>query len=230
MNEKINKNNFDKLIDFELNRYIFGSRLHRSHNENSDYDYVIILDDSLYDKFNTKAKYLPNIHSYQFDDTENNTQYVLMTETQFYRNFFSGDGNMLADIVLLNKSHPDYKNRLFLTRTYKIIKAYLGVAKRDLRLHRNIKKKRFHALRSLYMAEKLINNEYPCIREIKYMSDFREKTDINADELDKKQDSLRSTLNKMLDKNEITLYPGFEEKDEEIQIMVSCNNKKQFKY
>lgn len=227
MNIKITKEQFDKLLTFEIRRFLFGSQLHGIATIDSDFDYVVVVNDKIYSFFDTKAVYLPNIHSYQFDCEGENTQYVLMTETQFYRGLFSGDGNMLADIVLLS---GEFENPMFLCRTYKIIKAYLGVAKRDLKLHGNVPKKRFHALRSLYMAEKVIDGVLPSVKDIKLLYNSYGEYPPSKESLMKEQDLLRDTLNNMLNNSEIDLYPKFEESNKLIQIMVDSNNIKEFKY
>lgn len=228
MNIKINKEQFEKLITFEIRRFLFGSQLHGIATKDSDYDYVVVLSDKIYSFFDTKAIYLPNIHSYQFDSEENNTQYVLMTETQFYRGLFSGDGNNLADIVLLS---GEFDNPLFLCSGYKVIKGYLGVAKRDLKLHGNNEKKKFHALRSMHMAEKLLNKELPTIEGIQLLHENYAGCYLPSTEaLKKKQDLLRDTLNTMLNRGEIDLYPRFKESNELIQIMADSNNIREFKY
>ena len=69
-----------------------------------------------------------SIHSWQFDDEENNTQYVWLTERQFYQNLFSGDGNMIADVVLLSgdfevRSLSKY-SRVILDKDFILYKIY----------------------------------------------------------------------------------------------------------
>jgi predicted nucleotidyltransferase len=224
MNVKITEKQFTEALKFEISRYLFGSRLHGIANEDSDSDYLVILHNSFYDEFETLAKYLPNIHSFQLDDIKNNTQYVLMTERQFYNNLYTGDGNMNADIVLLSGK---FENPLFLCSGYKTIKGYLGVAKRDIKLHGNDPKKLFHAHRSLFMANKLINGELPTIEDIVKLKDGELPS---KEDLISKQDTLRVKINKMLDDGEITLYPNFIENKELLKIMAKSNNIKQFKY
>lgn len=209
MNIKITKEQHERLCLEPFKEYLFGSQLHGIANENSDYDYVRVISDDFYLSFTSLAKYLPNIHSWQYDG-DNNTQYVWMTEKQFYHNLFSGDGNMLCDIVILSGNFDD---PLFLTRTYKIIKGYIGTAKRDLKLHGSWDKKRFHAVRSFYMAEKLMKKEIPTTEELK-----------------KKEVELRSALNDMLNKGEIDLYPSFSSNDDLIQLLLNANNIREFKY
>lgn len=153
MNIKITKEQHLRLCELEFKEYIFGSHLHGTNNINSDKDILrVIKDNIIFNNSNTLGKYLPNVHIFQYDDIENNTQYVYMTEYQFWCNLFSGDGHIQADIILLT----DYfENPLFLCRTYKIIKGYLGLVKRDLKYYGKNKKKQLHCIRGLYIL--LIN-------------------------------------------------------------------------
>lgn len=227
MNIKITKEHHDCLCTLPYKEYLFGSQLHGIANKNSDFDYVRVISDDFYLSFTSLAKYLPNIHSWQYDG-DNNTQYVWMTEKQFYHNLFSGDGNMLCDIVILSGK---FDNPLFLTRTYKIIKGYIGVTKRDLKLHGNTEKKQFHALRSLYMADELLDGELPTVEKIKQL--YKNYSGVNLpskEYLVKKEQELRNRLNDMLNKGEIDMYPKFIESNELVQIMINTNNIREFKY
>lgn len=222
MNVKINKNEHEYLCSLNYKEYLFGSQLHGIASANSDEDYIRVIDDSFYDNFTTLGKFLPNIHSWQYDD--HNKQYVWMTERQFYYNLFSGDGNMIADVVLLS---GEFEDALFLCRTYKIIKGYLGVAKRDLKLHGNVEKKRFHATRSLYMANKLMSNQSPSISDIVDLKNSKLQT---REELFEIENRLRVSLNLMLDSGKIDMVPKFIETNSLAQIMINCNNIREFKY
>lgn len=223
MNFKITKESNDELSKIFTKEYPFGSRLHGVATEESDYDYIRIIPESFYDRFTTKAKYLPNIHSFQYEDIENNSQYVYLTETQFYRNLFSGDGNMIADIVLLS---GEFEDAMVLCRTYRIIKGFLGVAKRDLKLHGNIEKKRFQSARCLYMARCLINNIQPKIEDIQMMKEhiIPDVKDLSFIELE-----LRNVLNAMYNNNLITGFPVFKEEDILVKIMTDANNMKEYR-
>lgn len=226
MNVKITKEQHEYLCKQNYTEYLFGSQLHGIADKNSDFDYVRVITDSYYEEFNTLAVYLPNIHSWQYDGE--NIQYIWMTETQFWRGFFSGDGNNLADIILLSGK---FENTLFLSRTYKIIKGFIGVAKRDLKLHGNLDKKKFHALRSLYMAEELIDNKLPTVEGIQLLYKKCSSCHLPSKEvLQNKEQELRNRLNDMLNKGELDMYPKFIENNELVQIMVNTNNIKEFKY
>lgn len=224
MNIKITAEQHSELSLIPYKEYLFGSRLHGINSNDSDYDYIRVIEDSFYDRFSTVAKFLPNIHSWQYDDKTNNSQYVWMTETQFYRNLFSGDGNMIADVVLLS---GNFENPLFICRTYKIIKGYLGVAKRDLKLHGNNDKKRFHAYRSLYMARFLIHNSLPTVKDIK---NLKSKVTPSTEKLFEMEKQYRKLLNSLLNEGVLELYPNFVEKDPLVKTMLIANNTKEFKY
>jgi hypothetical protein len=224
MNVKITKENHNSLCNMSYKEYLFGSQLHGISNNESDKDYIRVISDDFYNNLPKIATYLPNIHSWQYDDVTNNTQYVWMTERQFYNNLFSGDGNMIADVVILS---GEFDNVLYLTRTYKIIKGYLGVAKRDLKLHGNQEKKRFHAYRSIMMAEILIDGKLPTVNDI---VNLKSKELPTKDFLMNKEKEVRKILNNMLDNQEIDLYPSFKSNNELAQTMLNSNNIKEFKY
>lgn len=227
MNLKITQEQHNYLAqNYDYKEYLFGSQLHGIANKESDFDYVRVIPDDFYFEFGSLARFLPNIHSWQFDYGD--TQYVWMTEKQFYHNLFSGDGNMIADIVLLS---GEFNDSLFLCRTYKIIKAYIGVAKRDLRLHGKSDKKKFHALRSMYMAESLIGNHIPTVEAIQLLhKNYGGCYLPSLETLKNKEQTLRDKLNNMLNKGEIDLYPKFTEEASLVQLMSSSNNLKEFKY
>lgn len=226
MNVKITKEQHEKLCKLDYEEYLFGSQLHGIANKESDFDYVRVISDEFYLSFTSFARFLPNIHSWQADFE--GVQYIWMTETQFWRGFFSGDGNNLADIVLLSSR---FENPLFLSRSYKVCKAFVGVARRDLKLHPNNEKKKFHALRSMYMAEKLMDNELPTVEGIKLLHKNYSGCYLPTTEaLNKKEQELRIRLNEMLDKGELDMYPRFSEENELVQIIVNSNNVREFKY
>ncbi|BAV39380.1 hypothetical protein BPT24_262 [Tenacibaculum phage pT24] len=172
MNYKINKEHADLLLKNTESKLLFGSRLLGTNTDTSDYDYICLYDFKKVFGFHEDEVFigLPNIHSLQFDDTENNTQYVFMTKLQYIKCITSGDGTMAVDTMIFDPEkdvREDPNNEILnLVRTSKVIKAYLGVAKRDLKLHPHNPKKRFHAMRSLYIANSLMDGELPKKSEI----------------------------------------------------------------
>jgi hypothetical protein len=230
MNIKITKKQYDSIKEFVIYKFIFGSHLHGTNNEESDRDVICIID-NIFDEFTPKTlgKYLPNQNTFQYDDLENNVQNIYMTETQFFNGLFSGDANIVADIVLLSPSFKieyEYTNEqlLFMCRTYKIIKSYLGMVKRDLKYFDKNPKKQKHCIRGLYMTECLINNILPNVIDIK------KSKIISRIEITERWSELRDKSNKMFEKDELTLYPIFKESNEIMDLLVKSNNIKEFSY
>lgn len=229
MNIKITKEQHLKLCKLEFKEYIFGSHLHRTNDINSDKDILrVIKDNIIFNNSNTLGKYLPNIHIFQYDDIENNTQYVYMTEYQFWYNLFSGDGHIISDIILLT----DYfENPLFLCRTYKIIKGYLGLVKRDLKYYDKSEKKRLHCVRGLYIAQCLINNIKPSIENLHdYIQFIENKKYDNKENFNHLLISLKKIASNLYENNTLTNYPIFDEKDDLVYKVILANNIKEFTY
>lgn len=226
MNLKITKEQHERLCSTHFNEYIFGSQLHGIASENSDEVFIRVYKfDDVFPLYRFTLSYmLPNIHSFQYDDVDNNKQYVWMTEEQFWRNLWSGDGNMVADVVLLSGK---FYRALNFCRTYKVIKGFLGVGKRDLKLHGSVEKKRFHVYRSFMMAEKLMDNILPTTQDI---IDLKGSILPSKEELFEKERELRRRLNDMYNKCEVTSYPKFDVKDDLLGMMYDSNNIKEFKY
>ena len=220
MNLKITKEEHDRLCSSNYKEYVFGSQLHGIATENSDTDFIRVYDFKEVFKDESIGIFLPNIHSLQYDDVENNSQYVWLTEEQFYRNLLSGDGNMVADVHLL--SGRFYRPMRY-CRTTNIIKAYLGVSKRDLKMHGYIEKKRFHAYRSLMMAEKLIDNVLPTIQDI---------IDLKASKLPTTEELiiLEKKLREELFELKLPRYPVIPVADTLLTKFYDSNNINEFKY
>jgi hypothetical protein len=225
MNIKINKEENDLLSLFEYKEYLFGSRLLGNYTEESDFDYLrIIEDENIHSLVNTKAVYLPNIHCFQYTESKDK-QILWMTKSQFWKNFFSGDGSLLTDIILFSGK---FDNVLELCYSYKIIKGLLGVTKRDLKKHKDWKKRILYSKKSLFMAEKLLNKELPTLEEIQnILSNY---SDIDIPSLQEKENNLRVKLNEKLNNNEIYFYPEFNETNKLANLLAKSNNIKEFKY
>ena len=67
MNCKITKEQHNWLEkNFTYKQYLFGSQLHGIANEYSDFDYLRVIPDDFYSLFTSLARYLPNVHSFQY--------------------------------------------------------------------------------------------------------------------------------------------------------------------
>lgn len=233
MNIKISKKEHDYLLNDVPNRqFLFGSRLFETHTEKSDYDYLCIYDFSkLSDVPYSVISAYPNIHSFQYDDKENNKQYIWMSAEQFHFNLRSGDGTILSDVILFNNCDENDYN---IVRTTKVIRAYCGVAKRDMKLHAKDPKKRFHARKSIYIANCLMDGEMPLKSTIQsFMID-----DVGVKDICKSIDDSRSRINKISDDNLLPTYHINLTKnvgdltigESLVYKLVKSNNIKEFKY
>jgi len=151
-----------------------------------------------------------------------------MTEHQFYSNLFSGDGHVASDIILFNDNFK-VEDKLFLTRTYKNIKGYLGLAKRDIKFYDKNEKKANHVNRSLHIAACLLENIIP--KKQHFNSLYSSMNYHGSREVcQAKLDELRIKMNSMYENNELTLYPKFVETNSLVQLLTNANNIKEFKY
>jgi len=222
MNIKITRKQHTALCLLEFDEYLFGSQLHGLATNESDIDIIRVLKhDIIIERCKTIGVYCPNIHTWQFDDTDSNHQYIWMTERQFYSNLLSGDGHILSDVVLLSGK---FDNAMFLCRTYKNIKGYLGLVKRDLRYYDKNPSKQRHCIRGLYIAECLIENRLP------NLSDIANLTTIDRTNITIKLERLRTISNSMFESGQLTLYPTFIEDDDLISMVISSNNITEFQY
>lgn len=220
MNIKITKEEHERLCKVPYEEYLFGSRLFGTATENSDYDYIRVY--SYEDVFPIRSLTLPNIHSFQVD--LEGVQYIWMTEEQFWGGLGSGDGTMQSDIIMFGDSFEE-DFALDICRTYNVIKAYLGVAKRDLKLHRD-DKKRFHAHRSIYIAQELKKGFLPKLEIIQKIPDNL----ADRNQLDVWCADLRKEVNEMYDNGELVRYYVEDTGDSLLDKMQSANNIKEFKY
>lgn len=226
MNIKISKEHHERLCKADYVELVFGSHLFGTNDESSDLDLIRIYDDEDVFGINLYKHFvmLP-IHSFQYDDSENNQQIIWCTKEQYAKSIVTGDGTMFIDTLIFADDSTD-KDILEFLRTYKVIKAYLGVAKRDLKLHPSNVKKLFHAQRSLYIAESLINHQVPRLEEIrKIKNNLKSSNCLVSEEL-----LLRSKLNTMLNNREISLYSIPPEEDSLLKLLLDSNNITEFKY
>ncbi len=248
MNIKISKEEHEFLQGYKLDQILMGSKLYGVDTDKSDTDYLCIYSTPI-EWIGHKFNCFPNIHQFQYTDTESNIDYVYTSEDQFYVNLFSGDSTINADICLFSdKATVLGEVKLYILRTYKIIKAYLGFAKRDLAKGAKIDSM-CHASRSLYIAQCLIDNQLPTLTGVKieynvlrdvhknYNSGLRKE----LDKLRKLESQCRKELQELLDSNQIQMYPDFNKHSklfptstnpEESLIfkLLNSNNTKEFRY
>lgn len=189
MNIIINKEEHAFLQQQIVKQFTIGSHLYGTNNNDSDMDYLCLYKTSEVELYSG----LPNFHQFQYKDKTNGIDWNYCSELQFLKNLHSGDATINADIILFN----DYKdNKLEICCTYKIIKAYLGFAKRDIRqIKKDARKKYIHAARGLYCAEMLLKKELPSMGVIQEI--YKQEHDPKS--LVEKEQVLRIIANKQYD-------------------------------
>jgi len=223
MNIKINDDELALVSIYIQKSYTIGSRLYNTHTDESDYDTLFIVE-----PFLKSDTYYPNNHQLQYDSSDGRRQHMFTTKERFYRNLFSGESTINADVIMFTDFDDlSDSERLNYCRTYNVIKSFLGFAKRDLNRYHNGKNKKFHAARGVYCAEKLMNNELPKLEELSLY------IDLSKVDLIKKCSELRNRCNAMFNAKELTLFPKeliFEPENSLEKKIMESNNILEFKY
>lgn len=230
MNIIINEEEFNKLKSLSIKPITFGSKLYGLDNDKSDTDLLYV--------YNTPEDWVEIIqnyninHQFQYKDVENNIDHIFTSNEQFWKNLTNGDSTINTDIFLFsdyfNNLYPNKEDVLNIVRTYRIMKAYLGFAKRDFKKISEGNHKLIHGARCLYMTETLINNQLPTIEGIKnYIKEIK-LSDVST--LIEKEIYLRYKITEMLNKKEINHYyfPNFI--DNLLMKLLKSLNTIEFKY
>jgi len=207
-------------LDLHVNvSFVYGSRLFNVHTPESDYDIIALY---VYDDVFDQQYFLPNQHSFQYTDTENNKDIIYMTYEQFWNAFYNADGTMYADIILFSNWYSN-KEALSMCRSYKIIKGYCGTSKRDLT---NVKDAKVikRSAKNLYIASCLLNNEYPSLKQIQKLY----KSTLNVEYLLEQEQLLRTKAQELFNQNTLPNYVIPTTEDELLNIMLHGNNLKEY--
>lgn len=220
MNIIISKAEHEWLQSRLLQKYTIGSRLYGTEGVDSDTDYLCIYESDPTELYSG----LPNVHQFLYRDTEHNTDWNYCSQVQFYKNLHSGEATIHADVLLFAGMVSD---PLLQCRTYKIIKAYLGFARRDLKQYsRERPEKLFHASRSLYCAGALLNNSLPTVMGIQALAKQRPDPVL----LVEKEQEYRARANELYEKGELEQY-YIEKTGHPIwQKLLDSNNLREFRY
>lgn len=229
MNIHINEDEFNELKNYIVGEYQFGSVLYGLNNEKSDKDILYLYENP--NNWDETLRFYNINNQFQYKDVDNNIDYIFSSVDQFWKNLTTGDSTINCDIFLFNKDFNnaiDSEYRLKFIRTYRIMKAYLGLAKRDFNQHNKGIHKLIHGARSLYMTETLINNELPTINGIQeYVKNISLEDRTN---LIDKEIELRKKITNMLDNKEITHYYIPKISDKLLYKMMQSINTIEFKY
>lgn len=229
MNIKISKTEHDYLNEHLIESFVVGSHLYGTAKEGSDKDILCIYDIGPLMTYSPQyTEYLPNYHQFQYDDVENNRQYIYTTVEQFHKNLNSGDSTINADVIMF---YPSVFNALRMCRTYNVIKAFIGFATRDLKKPEG-KNKLFHAHRGLHCAASLMYDRLPAIEEINTLNSNIFPTEV----LHIWCRELRNKCNKMFDNGELDRYyipalpKSLTPQNTLLVKLLQSNNTKEFKY
>lgn len=220
MNIPINKEQADRLFPHTKRELLYGSRLFGTHTEESDYDLVMLYE---YDDVFDENYYLPNIHSFQYNNAEENADIIFMTYEQFWKSFYDADGTLYADIILFSEWFSN-DEALRMCRAYKIIKGYCGTAKRDLTSSDCTDKIIKRSAKNLYIAHCLLHNQMPQLKQIQNI--FKQNFDINY--LLKDISELREQANELFNQNKLPNYSIPTTEDDLLNIMLHGNNLKEY--
>lgn len=153
---------FEQLMSIpDIIKIEFGSNIYGIKNENSDTDIMIIYPD----KFDYCSVF-KNHHQFQYKDVENNIDYIFTSVSNFIRNLVSGDSTIAFEIVYSGSLKDTSLNYLHIIGkefiTYKILRSYLGMCRRDLTDYHKQKSDRdknkaiLHGIRGYLYCKELI--------------------------------------------------------------------------
>ena len=201
MNLHINKEEFDFLMTLKSRDYVFGSHLYGTNTENSDKDILHIVSDD-WDGWVEESITLPST-LLQYKDLENNIDHIFATRTQFITNLDEGESTIYPDIIMFS-GEKFWENDFEQIFTYKILKCYLGFAKRDLKQYKEGYHKLLHACRGLSIVAHIL--EERTLPTKKLVQKVYENEDLTVDILLMLEKVLREQLNTLFEKDEIKMY------------------------
>jgi len=229
MNIHISKHEHEMLLEHKIEEYLIGSHFYNTNIKDSDIDKLMIYDDVIFDEEPIVTKCFPNIHQFQYKDVENNTDYIWTSLQQFWKNLYSGDSTINVEVVLFDENFPNDFNKISFLRTYKIIKSFLGFAKRDLKQSNEGVHKVKHAYKGLYIAECLLYKSLPLKEYIKDI--FNDENLLKRKgELSNIHDILRNELNQFYNDGTIPTYYIPKIENSLYKKLIESNNIKEFKY
>lgn len=125
-----NEELFNELLKNKIFEIEVGSKMYNLKNENSDTDILIIYIEPIGNRGTLNSH-----HQLQYNDENNNINYIFTSLEQFCLNITTGDSTINYEVLQSNefkKKFPNLRDALNYNNT-KIVKSYLGMAKRDLK-------------------------------------------------------------------------------------------------
>tara|TARA_R110000737_G_scaffold213289_4_gene230427 strand:- start:170 stop:1015 length:846 start_codon:yes stop_codon:yes gene_type:complete len=207
---------FEELKRISVFNIEIGSRMYGTNNEESDRDILYIYIPSQ-DEMNSISS---SHHQYQFK--ENGIDHIFTDIFTFIKNTLNGDSTINFEVI--NSEKIEHSNLDWLVsyrdyfRNYKILRAYLGRARKDLKQMKsmsNIKdctKKVSHGIRCYQFACDVLENSFQSLWDDKYHYDIlattramtnKRKVYELASEYEMKISVLRERVNHLLDSGKL---------------------------
>lgn len=218
MNIMITKGEHEFLQNRKHDTYIIGSRMYGTNTPESDIDYLYV-----YEDFEEVAPFLPNKHQFQYK--EEGVDHIYTSGTQFFKNLVTGESTINADVIMFAYPMKD-ENKLKMVRTYKVVRAYLGMARRDIRQWRAGHHKLVHAARGLHCAEFLMDNRLPRLDVIRALSKINQDKEILLEE----HEAMRTRCSELYERDDLKSYFIPIIGNSLVQKLQDANNIKEFHY
>lgn len=151
------KEQLDQSTIFEIE---VGSGMYGLKTPESDIDILkIYLEGSL-----NLTSITNNHHQLQYNDTENNIDYIYTSVGQFVKNIISGDSTINYEVLQSSEFRKQFKDLYSLANKLdkiNTIKSYLGMAKRDIKMLKYDfnNKKLYHFVRGVEFASAILNDQ-----------------------------------------------------------------------
>lgn len=197
----------NKLIQSTIIKVEVGSSIYGLKDENSDTDYLCIYRESA----DNLKSFMYEHHQLQYKDY--NVDWIFTNVQTFIRNILTGDSTINLEVLFSRSLIGTELEFLWMFRhnfiNYNIIKSYLGLAKRDLKMYLSNKdktpKKLSHFYRSVIFAEQLIGGELNLTEHHQFLYDtkFNNKNEEFLIEFKAKMEYLRILNNENLEQNKI---------------------------
>lgn len=186
MNIKINQEQFNNLMEYTGKIYQVGSRLYGTHHELSDNDVVVVT-------LNNRDTKDGEIYLHKLESAIGNQDTIICNQKTFDTR--SKDG---SDVLLFEAYHSK-KGMDF--NIAKMVRAYSGIAYRDLKESQREGKtkeysdrKFYHAVRSQFIAEDLISNGMVNFKDIAKEAIFFLNIEPSIKEISERINRLRTIL------------------------------------
>ena len=223
MNIKITEEQRHELWERRGKSQIFGSNLYGTQTENSDVDILYFYRD--FPNFGG----VPNNHCFQFK--RDNVDEIWVGFDQYDYLLQKGDNTIFPELILFSDNYSD-EHKLERCRTYSIIKSFVGFSKRDLYVGNkwNNSKRICHAIRCLYIAQKLLDNKLPIVSEFILLQAKIIGNQERVDQLNLDYEDIRKQMNEQYQDGRLNLYYIPKVANQLHQLQLNSNNLKEWKY